>query len=578
MDEFGGTQERPHMRRHFNGRTRSVWSELKGTSPIVHHRPGLIVKILHSIDRHTPNRFKPKLLFLISFKNRILISALFLVVGVVVAIGATLGVVIFPRLIWDHDVIEQLKFIHLLASLLIIAIGWLFIDRISRKITEPLMELTQKADQISRETCSGSENDQETPEDKENPVQNGMALSDLSGGDEIDQLTTSFNRMLLNLKASEARLIESEARYRFLFDNGPTPIFVIDKETMKILDVNARAEDEYGYSREEFLHMNFDDLAPETDQETTRTLLKNLDLSEAVPMPILRRRRKAGSVFIVNFQAAAGRYENRPALMIAAWDATEKLEKQAQLIHASKMATLGEMATGIAHELNQPLYVIRIGCDYLAKKIRATSGVATEDFLKVTQELNNNVDRATRIINHLREFGRKTDETLVLLDINDPIRNSVSLLKTQLEAHKIECILELKDELPKIKGNANRLEQVFLNLIVNARDAILSRHREPGQKMDVVQNDSVTIKSDIKGDWVIVKLSDTGTGIPEGLRSKVFEPFFTTKKTGQGTGLGLAISYTIVTEHNGSIEITKKRGPGTTIKLTFPKSLQGKTV
>jgi C4-dicarboxylate-specific signal transduction histidine kinase len=241
------------------------------------------------------------------------------------------------------------------------------------------------------------------------------------------------------------------------------------------------------------------------------------------------------------------------------------------------MATLGEMATGIAHELNQPLYVIRIGCDYLAKRIRTTGSVSTEDFLKVTQELNNNVDRATRIINHLREFGRKTDETLVILDINDPIRNSFSLLKTQLEAHKIKFVLELNDALPKIKGDANRLEQVFLNLIVNARDAILSKLRGPGQKIDVDQSDSVTIKSDIEEDRVIVTLSDTGTGIPESLRSKVFEPFFTTKKTGQGTGLGLAISYSIVKEHNGSIEITKGLGPGTTIRLSFPKSSQVKT-
>jgi len=579
MDEFGRTQDHPHMAHSRNREAQSFSAGLKTAVPIVHHGPDLIEKFLQKIEHLLPNRVKRRALSLVSFRNRILASAFLIFAGVVLTVAAILGIAIFPLLSQDHDVIQHLKFIHLFASLIVIAIGWLFIDRISRKIAEPLKELTEKADQISRDSSFITDNhiigkaEASNVDCRETPPE-----FDVSGRDEIHQLTTSFNRMLMNLKASESRLIESEKRYRFLFDNGPTPLFVIDRETMKILDVNARAEEEYGFVRGEFLLMNFDDLAPETDRDPTRSLLQNLDLSEIAPLPILRRRRKSGSVFVVNFNVAAGNYENRPVLMIAAWDATEKLEKQAKLIHAGKMATLGEMATGIAHELNQPLYVIRIGVDFLSKKLRTTGDISTDEFFKVAQEINDGVSRATGIINHLREFGRKTNETAGLLDINEPIRKSASLLRSQLETHKIEFALELQDELPLIRVNANRLEQVFMNLIVNARDAILSKRQGDEEHGPLVTGDRVLVRSGIEEDRVTATISDTGPGIPKSLRSKIFEPFFTTKQSGHGTGLGLAISYGIVKDYNGSIEIVESQMPGTVFKVTFPKTSQGREI
>ena len=133
------------------------------------------------------------------------------------------------------------------------------------------------------------------------------------------------------------------------------------------------------------------------------------------------------------------------------------------------MATLGEMATGIAHELNQPLNVIMLGCDYLRKKTRAGAYVTTEDVKQVTLEINSSVQRASRIINHLRQFGRKADETMSPTDINYPISNVFNLVGTQLEARGIKWELDLDDRLPKILGDVNRLEQVFINLVLNAR-------------------------------------------------------------------------------------------------------------
>ncbi len=520
-----------------------------------------------------PGKLGPKKGFLLSFKNRILTSTLLLLVGVVISIGITLQIAVFPSLKGDSTVITDLKIIHFLAGLIVIAISWLFIEWISKRITFPLLELTKRADQISREAGARLASQSSTPGyDSLNGIEKDTA--DRTGADEIYQLTSSFNRMLSYLKASETLLRESEEKYRFLFDNNPSPIFVFDSEDMMILDVNARAEEEYQYFRKELLEMNFADLGLDSDREQTSTTLKQIFPTEVTPLPVLKHRRKDGSLVMVNFLARLGTYRNRPAIIAAVWDVTERLEKHAKLIQASKMATLGEMATGIAHELNQPLNVIRLGCDYLRKRVKTGGSLSPEDLEQVSAELVANVDRAARIIDHLRQFGRRADESMTPIDINRPIRSVFTLLGTQLEHHSIRWTLDLKEDLPQMLGDVNRLEQVFINLVLNARDAILGQSRSKDATLDTT-NKLVTISSSHEMERVVVSVSDTGPGIPESLRARVFEPFFTTKKTGEGTGLGLSISYGIIKEHNGTIELETSQTQGTTFRLTFPALRNG---
>jgi PAS domain S-box-containing protein len=523
---------------------------------------------LFKLEKLLPSYLRPKVGFLATFKNRILISALLVVTGVVMVIGVTLEFAVFPKLKGDSAIIENLKVIHFFASVLVIAASWLFIERISKIITSPLLQLTKRADQISREAgerfSTGSQGGMGDYEQEFN-----VEDDDSGPSDEIGGLTRSFNRMLFHLKASEARLRESEEKYRFLFDNGPSPIFVIDAQTMMILDVNARAEEEYLYSKSELLNMNFADLGLDRDREETSSNLKKLFATEVALFPVVQHRRKDGSLFVVNFQACTSRYQDRPAIIAAVWDVTERLEKRAKLIQAGKMATLGEMATGIAHELNQPLNVIMLGCDYLRKKTRAGAYVTNEDVKQITLEINSSVQRASRIINHLRQFGRKADETMSPLDINYPISNVFNLVGTQLEARGIKWELNLDDSLPRILGDGNRLEQVFINLVLNARDAMLSEQAESKEKPENGEK-VVTIRSFSENERVVVTVSDTGPGVPESILSKIFDPFFTTKKIGEGTGLGLSISYGIVKDHNGTIEVDLLAGKGATFRLTFP--------
>lgn len=543
---------------------------LKNISPYISRQPDWLENLLRRIERLLPAGLRPKSGYLFSFKNRILISTLVVVIGGVIIVGVILQMTVFPRLKADDPsvILNLIKIIHFVVSIVVIAASCLFIQLLSKNITLPLLELTKCADQISREAGENLSPEGDAVED-ESEKEADYQSTDCLPADEVCQLTSSFNRMLIHLKASEASLRESEEKYRFLFDNAPTPIFVLDAGDLTILDVNARAEEEYQYSREELLTMTFGDLGRDKDREQTRRLLTQLAPTETTLLPVLRHTRRDGTPFIVNFQGSFSRYRNRPAVIAAVWDVTEKLEKHAMLIQAGKMATLGEMATGIAHELNQPLNVIRLGCDYVVKKTKTGQILSHEDLVNLTRELTFSVDRASRIISHLRQFGRKADDSMGPIDLNMPIRNVFTLLGSQLEARGIRWELALDYHLPQILGDANRLEQVFINLLLNARDAMLAQEKAVrSEETSIVK--AIKIESCLVGNQVVVTVSDTGPGVPEAIKNKVFEPFFTTKKTGEGTGLGLSISYGIIREHHGTIEIDSGKTHGATFRLTFP--------
>ncbi|MEW6350282.1 MAG: ATP-binding protein [Thermodesulfobacteriota bacterium] len=513
------------------------------------------------MERLLPQIAKSRRGFFKSFKNRILISTLLVLVVAVICIGVMLQAFVFPKLRGDDTAILSIKMIHFIASLVIIGLSWMFIERISKKIALPLMELTRRADQISREAGAGLSDTH--PDAGENGDE------DLDRGDEIVQLTRSFNRMLFHLKAAEDRLRESETKYRFLFDSGPSPIFLVDADSMSIIDVNARAEEEYQYAKNELLAMTFADLGRDQDRAETSARLRNLFATEVTLLPVLQHKRKDGTPFMVNFQASVTSYRDRPAVIAAVWDVTERLRKYTQLIQAGKMATLGEMATGIAHELNQPLSVIKIGCDYLNKKSAKSDCLTFEDVTAATVEICGSVDRATKIIDHLRQFGRRTDQKMIPVSVNQPVRDVFTLLGRQMQNGGVTCVLELDDSLPMIMADANRLEQVFINLVLNARDAMTKPVRNGS--LDLQEKIKILgIRSFLEGNRVVVTVSDTGSGIPEEIKSKVFEPFFTTKDVGEGTGLGLSISYSIVKEHQGTIELDDSYTQGACFRITFP--------
>jgi len=236
----------------------------------------------------------------------------------------------------------------------------------------------------------------------------------------------------------------------------------------------------------------------------------------------------------------------------------------AQLAQSAKLAAVGELAAGVAHELNQPLMVIR---GHAQEMIEGNS--VPENIIKDLRLIEKQTGRMMRIIDHLRAFARQSTGAFEQVNLNDVIDDSFTLITQQLKNLNIEIMKELDESIPRIWGDHNRLEQIFLNLMTNAKDAmeekgegVLSVKTQPIMDMTGDKNGKVT--------GVLVLFSDTGVGIGDNIMDKIFDPFFTTKEVGKGTGLGLSISYSILKDHGGSITAESNDGTGTTFRLEFP--------
>jgi len=384
-------------------------------------------------------------------------------------------------------------------------------------------------------------------------------------GDEIVQLAESFTNMTCRLKAYESELKESEEKYRRLFDSTPNSIFHLEQGTSRILDVNERATGVYGYEKDELIGESFMDLSAYQYPEGVLCFKKDKPSTGSSEYLKVKHFKKDGTPFYVNVYAIQTKGRGYGIVAVTV-DITESLAKESQLIQASKMSTLGKMASSVAHELNQPLSAMQIGADFISNVVEH-EGKGSEDLPLVTQHMKEQIDRAVRIINHLREFGRKADIKKEKVYINQSIEGAFTLLSQQLKLRLIKVVLDLNDDLPPIMGDMNKLEQIFLNLVINARNAMEEKKE---QFVERETQNILTVKSFQEDGQVVVTITDTGIGIPDNMKDEIFEPFFTTRQVGKGTGLGLSISYGIVKDYGGTIEVESEVGKGTTFKLIFP--------
>lgn len=383
---------------------------------------------------------------------------------------------------------------------------------------------------------------------------------------EVEYITGAFLD-ITERKLAEKALHESEEKYRSLFTSGPDPIFVLDRTTFEILDVNPMAEDTYGYSKAELNGRQFSIVAPVDDIKTALSNLKEDGLPKAfIVSSRVKHFKKGNTPFYVRVTACPIRYQNKDAIILATTDISEMLEKEAQLLQASKMTSLGEMSAGIAHELNQPLNAIKMGSDYLKMMVENRKKISMQNLVKVANLIGGQVDRASEIMDRLREFGRKPDFAKEKVDLNKAVRTVSGIISPQLRLEGIELQIRLGQNIPPILALNTRIEQVIFNLVTNARDAI--KHKKDAGISD--QEGTISIKTFIENDHAVLTVADTGIGIPKEIVGKVFEPFFTTKVVGKGMGLGLSITYGIVRDFNGEIEIKSKEGVGTRIRLAFP--------
>ncbi len=362
-------------------------------------------------------------------------------------------------------------------------------------------------------------------------------------------------------KSLEKELKKSESKYHEIFNNIPNPVFLLDYDTLEILDCNESVTTDYAFTRDEILGTSFLELFAEKNKEKYRRRLRFSTMLNQV-----RHRGKGNKVLFVNIRISPSEFPGKKVLLITTSDITKRLEAEQQLIQASKMATLGEMATGIAHELNQPLSVIKTASSFFVRKIGKGENLDTQVLHSMLNKVDKNVDRAANIINHMRQFARKSDLALEKVQLNDVLKSAFDIFSQQLKVRGIDVVWEIDGTLPGILADPGRLEQVFINLLLNARDAIEEKFAagsETGEK-------KITLKTWQDDRNVIAEVCDTGGGIPRNIEDKLFEPFFTTKQVGKGTGLGLSISYGIVKDCGGDIKAASREDEGAIFYVTFP--------
>lgn len=251
--------------------------------------------------------------------------------------------------------------------------------------------------------------------------------------------------------------------------------------------------------------------------------------------------------------------EGEPGAVIYARDITERLKMEAQLLQTARLAALGEMAAGVAHELNTPLTVILGNVQLLMRDF-----LNEEQKKKLLQDIKSCGLRCRQIVQGLLTFSRQEQYVFRSLSVNDVVTEALKLVSYQIETNNIQINLHLDQDVPLVEGNTYQLEQVVVNLLLNAKQSFEECEKEKPRMIGVETG------YDSERNQVFIKVSDTGSGIPQQNLTRIFDPFFTSKGVGKGTGLGLSVSLGIVQSHGGTIGVESEQGKGSTFTIYLP--------
>jgi PAS domain S-box-containing protein len=410
-------------------------------------------------------------------------------------------------------------------------------------------------------------------------------------------LTGMLTAHLVGRKRAEQALEQSEGRARLLFATIPQPAFVFDLATMAFLEVNQAAVSQYGYSRDEFLRMKITHICQSKDVERFQQHMLPGPDSNA-PEGQSKHRRKDGRVIDVEIFAHDIDYNGRKARLTIAQDVTEHNRREIEIRQSQKLEAVGGLAAGIAHEINTPIQFVgdntrflldayndlnRVREKYeclrnaaahngalraLASEVAETEKDVDVDYLmgEIPKAIRQSLDGVTRVatlVHAMEVFARPNATGKVAADINEALLSTLTVARNKLtNVAKVETEL---GELPLVVCNIGEVNQVFLNLLVNAAHAI------GDARQGIDRKGLIRVRTSLEPDAVLISISDTGAGIAEDIRDKVFDPFFTTREIGQGVGQGLAIAHSVVVQrHGGTLTFTSETGKGTTFYVRLP--------
>lgn len=382
------------------------------------------------------------------------------------------------------------------------------------------------------------------------------------------QFATIFEDITVR-RESEQALRDSEERFRSITEQMSDMIFLTDSKGA-ITYVSPASIAIFGCTPDEMEGFDFVKfLDPADAPHAMAAFRRTVESGVASPTIELQMNRKNGDIFTGELNARRYEMDGRLGTIGIIRDVTdrkkaeeERLSMEAQLRQAQRLESIGTLASGVAHEVNNPLTGV-INYAELIKDRVADDERATEYAKAIIEEGN----RIAVIVRNLLSFSRQDEAEHSLARIDDIVQDSLTLLRAALLRSQIELVVSIADDLPAVKCRSQQIQQVLVNLITNAQSSLNERYPEYDENKILSISASM---HEAEGVWLRITVEDHGTGIPEELQARVFDPFFTSKPRDQGTGLGLAVSHGIVTEHQGRISLESREGEYTRFYVDLP--------
>ncbi len=360
-----------------------------------------------------------------------------------------------------------------------------------------------------------------------------------------------------NLEAWRWELMQSRNTLRAMFDSIPTSIYIVDGK-YKIVAINASRSNRAEQRPNNLVGQICYEALYKRGQPCVGCLVNETFLSKRITQRSDRQwiNKDQISDWEITTYAILDESEDPAQVIIFEKDVTQEKRLEANLIQSEKLAAVGQLAAGVAHEINNPLSAVIANAQLLRRDLPPDD----KDSLESVELIETAGLRASQVVRNLLGFARKEQYEFLAVDLNETINNALSLVKHEAVTRAMDIQVQSQDEMPMIHASKDHLQSVWINIILNALDSM-----EPGK--GIIQIGTAYANEEFK-----VTFSDNGTGIPPEKVTRVFEPFFTTKDPGRGTGLGLSICHRIVKQHGGYIQIDSLDGTGTKFTITLPKN------